>query len=59
LEDFNQSNAHDVVKGNRASAKQRRGRRRRNVNDAVADAGGGLSAELTDDGLHLNPKGYK
>ena len=30
-----------------------------NVNDAVADAGGGLSDELTDDGLHLNKKGYK
>ena len=30
-----------------------------NVNSAVMDADGGLAAELTADGLHLNPAGYR
>jgi lysophospholipase L1-like esterase len=30
-----------------------------NVNSAVTDANGGLAGELTVDGLHLNPEGYR
>ena len=30
-----------------------------NVNASVSEIGGGLSAQLTDDGLHLNRKGYR